>query len=246
MRRAVAAGVRPRTGLTPLKRLIQDEPERVEVGLGTSLFALALLGRHVGERAEHVPAACERLVAGERRAAEVGELGRRCGRRRERVCSALAWDEHVVGLYVAVDNAACVGMRERVAERHADLEHLLVAELVLGDKQRQSVALDQLGDQVEGVLVGARLIQRHDRRVRQPCGGERLASRALAVLLAGQRDALERDRPVELLVVSVPHDAETARAEALQQPVATEQQLARRSSRALVGDAACVALQAEF
>ena len=125
---------------------------------------------------------------------------------------------------------------ERTHERQPDLEDLLVGKPILGDQQSQGVALDQLGDQVESVVVGARLVQSHDRRVSQARGGERLACGSLAVLLGRQRDALDRDRAVEQLVVGAPHGAEPARAEALDQAVATEQQLVSML-RALVGDA---------
>jgi hypothetical protein len=53
----------------------------------------------------------------------------------------------------------------------------------------------------------------------------RLARGPLTVLLAGQRDALDRDRAVELLVVGTPDGPKPARAETLDQLVATEQQL---------------------
>ena len=59
------------------KRLVEHERERVEVGLLADLAALALLGSHVGERAEHVAGARQGVLAGEARAAEVGQLCRR-------------------------------------------------------------------------------------------------------------------------------------------------------------------------
>ncbi len=215
--------------------LIQDERERVEVGGGAHLVALALLGRHIGERAEHVSGAGQGVVPSEPGAPEVREL--RHGRRptaRGGVLDRVVRHEHVLGLDVAVDHALRMRVLERPHERQADLQDLLVGELILGDQPGKRLALDQLGDQVERILVRGRLVQPHDRRVREASRDERLAPRALTVLLAGQRDALERDRAVELLVVSAPHDAEPARAETLDQTVAVEQQLAAASG-ALVG-----------
>ena len=66
--------------------------------------------------------------------------------------------------------------------------------------------------------------------------GVRLARRPLAILLAGQRNALDRDGAIERFVVGTPNGAESARAEALEQAIAREQQLAA-SPRTLVGDA---------
>ncbi len=67
-------------------------------------------------------------------------------------------------------------------ERHADLEQLLVAERVLCDQLRERVALDELGYEIEGVVVDVGLMQRHDRRMREACGRERLTRGALAGL----------------------------------------------------------------
>ena len=43
-----------RDGVLPSPRLIEGEGERVDVGLGTGVVALGLLGRHVGERPDHL------------------------------------------------------------------------------------------------------------------------------------------------------------------------------------------------
>ena len=119
-------------------------------------------------------------------------------------------------------------------EREADLEQLLVGERVGGDQLREGVAVDQLGDQVEGVLRGARLVQDDDRRVRQARAGERLAARALAVdriPARPERDPLDRHFAVQQLVVGAPHHPEAAGAEAFEQPVAAEHQRLLRPAR---------------
>ena len=43
-----------------------------------------------------------------------------------------------------MDDSTRVRVRERAGEREADLERLLVAELVLGDQARERGALDEL------------------------------------------------------------------------------------------------------
>jgi len=88
----------------------------------------------------------------------------------------------------------------------------------------ERVAVNQLGDQVEGVVHGTRLVQRHDRRVRQSSARQRLARDALRVLSGRQRNALDGHVAAKLLVVCAPHDAKAARAEALAQAVAPEHQ----------------------
>ena len=166
-------------GVDAAERLIQHERERVEVGAGPNLVAVDLLGGHVGECAEHVPGARQRLLAGEQRAAEVGEL--RDGRRSRSALDAAraagigGRNQHVLRLDVAVDHPARVGVHERVGERDPDFEHLLVAERLGCDQLREGVAVHQLGDQVEGVVLGAGLVQGDDRGMREAGGGERLA-----------------------------------------------------------------------
>src|ERR1700722_2173250 len=207
--------------------LIQDERQRVQIGSGASLMPLALLRSHVGKRAEHVPGARQRVVPGQSGPAEIRELCRRRARAMSRrVLCSVAWHEHVLGLDVAVDHAARVRVLQRAQQRHANLEHLLVCQLVLGNQLRKRRSVDHLRDQVEGILVRAGLVQRHDRRVREPRRSVRLARGPLTVLLGGQRNTLDRDGTIKLLVVCTPHGAKATGAEALPQQVASEQQLA--------------------
>ncbi len=133
--------------------------------------------------------------------------------------------EHVLRLDVAVDHAARVRVLECARQRKADLEHLLVGERLLRDQLRERVALDQLGDQVEGAVVCARLVQRDDRRVREARRRERLAGRALTVAVRPQPNALDGHLAVQQLVVGAPDDAEAAAAELLEQSVAAEHEL---------------------
>jgi hypothetical protein len=222
--------------------LVQDERERVEIGGRTGLAPLALLGSHVGERAEHVARPRQDLATCEQRTAEVSELGggrqaaplrralRRLLRLRRIVC-----DQDVLRLDVTMDHSARVSVRERVGQREPDLDDLLVAQRVLLDQLRERVPLDQLGDQVEGVPVRARLVEGDDRRMRQAGGRVRLSHRTVALLHGGQRDSLESDRAAQLLVARTPDRAKAAHAQPLEQPIAPEHQLAA-SLRALVAD----------
>ena len=102
--------------------LVEHQRERVDVGgLGHAL-ALGLLGRHVGERADDVAGARERVADREVGDAEVGELGEAGAGR------GLGDDDHVLRLDVAVDDLLRVRVRERVAHRHADLGDVAVGQ----------------------------------------------------------------------------------------------------------------------
>ena len=59
----------------PRQRLVEHEREAVEVAALVDALAGGLLGSHVGERADDVAGAGERLVAGQVGDAEVGQLG---------------------------------------------------------------------------------------------------------------------------------------------------------------------------
>ena len=85
--------------------------------------------------------------------------------------------------------------------------------------------------QIERALLGARLVQRDDRRVREPRRGERLAGRAVAVDGRAEMYALDRDLAAQQLVVRAPDDAEAAAAELLEQAVAPEHELVGVGSR---------------
>ena len=89
-------------------------------------------------------------------------------------------DEHVLRLDVSVDDTARVGVGDRGGEGEADLEDLLVGELVRADQRRERVAVDELGDEVEVLARRARLVQRDDRGMGQAGGGERLTLCPLA------------------------------------------------------------------
>ena len=108
-------GRRPRADrVHARKRLVERDPEAVEVAAVVDPLALGLLGRHVGERAHDIAGARERLVPGEVRDAEVRELGHAGG------SAGRIGDQHVLGLDVAVHDAALVRVLERAAQREPD------------------------------------------------------------------------------------------------------------------------------
>ena len=86
---------------------------------------------------------------------------------------------------------------------------------------RERSAPNQLGDQVDVVVVGRQLVDADDAGVVQPRGGTRLARDPLT-LAALARDHLHGDLALQLLVPRQPHDAEPAGAQAALHPVAAD------------------------
>ena len=159
-------------------------------------------------------------MVGHPRDPEVGQLGGA----EDALVRARADD--VRRLDVAVDDAALVGVGERGAQRRADPQHVAVRQLAVAQQVGERRPLDELGDEVDGVLVAAGLVQRDDARVRQPRGGQRLAL-AAAVGVVADGDPLDGDVALEVLVAGAVDDAHPARAEPRAEPVAAEDDLAR-------------------
>ena len=214
-RRSVAAGLPARTGLTPARRLVEDEPERVEVAALVDALARRLLRGHVGERAHDVARARERLVAGEVGDAEVGQLGRAVGRARA------VGDHHVLRLDVAVDDAALVGVLERVGEREPDPQHVAVGDLAGGLELRQRAAAHELGDEEARAVLLAGVEDGDDPGVVEAGDGVGLAAGAVVGAAVGG-DRLDRHGAPEALVARLVDRAEAARADARTQSVAPQ------------------------
>ena len=170
-----------------------------------------LLGAHVGERAHRGSGACERDV-GHLGDAEVHDLRR-----------AFTVDHHVGRLHVPVDDPQPVGGLETSGELQRDVQgfgdlHRAAAEtllqgltLVIGHRQERP--------------AGLRLAHLQDRAdvgmVQSGCGTglhhESLSSTRVTRQVRGQE--LQGDRTVETGVDRLVHDAHTASAEVLDEPV---------------------------
>ena len=122
-----------------------------------------------------------------------------------------------------MDHAALVGVGERVGQRQPDPQHVAVRQLAGGLELREGAAFDQLGDEVAGVVLLARIEQRDDRVVVEPRDRPRLALRAFRRRAAG-RDHLDRDRSAEALVARGIDRAEAAGAEPRAEAVAAHGQ----------------------
>ena len=136
-------GVAPAHRVDARQRLVEHEPQRVDVGGALQALAARLLGGHVGERPHDVAGARQHVAVGHPRDPEVREL------RDAAALLGLVGADDVRGLDVAVDDAARVGVLERVAERHADAQHVAVRQLALAQELRERAPADELGDEVQ-------------------------------------------------------------------------------------------------
>ena len=188
-----------------------------------------LLGCHVLEGADDIAGARQRQLVGEARDAEVGQL------RRHITVGGTLEDDHVLGLDVAVHDAAFVGVIEGVGEHRADREQAAVAEPARAVVRRERAPLDQLGDEVVRAVLLAGVEQRHDRRVLEPGGGASLPlhPRARERVLAAERHALDGDAPRPPAVLGDPDRPVPAGSDLLEQPVAAEHEVRLRVGEAV-------------
>ena len=137
------------------EHLVEEGPERIEVGLRPCRLAERLLGGQIGDRADQRAAADPGSGLG-RGQAEVAK---------SRV--AVVVDPHVCGLQVAVNDAAGVGVLERAGDVGGDLDRPSHLEAPAGRREQASdvatrhVAADDEG--IAGVLT--RVEDRDDLRV---------------------------------------------------------------------------------
>ena len=122
------------------------------------------------------------------REAEVEELG------------ALRGDHDVARLHVPMDDAALVGVGERVGHLHRIAKDVCFRKPPLAQNRRKRPALDELHHHDVEVLVAAGVVQ--DGNVRMGQGGERpdlrldaLPDRGAVERLGAQRLDRDRDRP---------------------------------------------------
>jgi hypothetical protein len=196
--------------------LVEDQAQRVEVGLRRRRPAVELLGCHVGRRAHHLGGAA---VLRPHREAEVGDAR-----------AAFAIDHHVRGLEIAMDDTAIV----RRGEPGAELARHLVG---LGPRQsadalqerREVFAVDILHRQEELAAHLADVVDAADVGVRDLARVPHLAAEALehvGPLGECSAEELERHRLRELEVVGAVDLAHAAAAEEPDHPVASGEHLA--------------------
>ena len=189
----------------------------VDVTLRAGVGTLVPLGSHVGKAAGD-GAGARQVGAGGGGDAEVTE-------ERLQLAAALA-QQHVGGLDVAVHDPDGVGVAEPFDHLGQDAggQRRWEAALAL-DHAVQVAALDQLGDEVEHLVVLAVVVDPHDAR-RLEAGQDRglVLEAGPEVVVAGQvRDhELDRDLAVEGGVVGLVDHAHAALAELAQESVTAE------------------------
>ena len=225
--------------------LVDHRAERPLVRTRTDLSRGELLGRHVHRRAhprtgagEHAGAG-RRVVAGRELRSRVDPGEPEIGDPR----AAVAADEDVVGLDVAMDDARGVCGREPAPGVDQAVEDLGERPLVAADPRREVAALDELHREEHGVLVRSDVEHRHDVRMRQAREHARLSHHSLTSLraeLAGvEAQELHRDPAMQLGVGCRVDHAHPAGAEPLAEDVAADPRafLQRRgpAGRAIAG-----------
>ena len=138
--RAVCAGVSRRHGVGARPALVQAEGERVDVGGLAHALAFGLLGRHVGERPDHLAGGGQRVAAVERGDPEVHQLGAAPG-------AGVDLHDHVLRLHVTVDHAAGVGVGQRIADVRPEPRYLPIREIAAFGELGEGGAVHQLADQ---------------------------------------------------------------------------------------------------
>ena len=160
------------------QRLVQDQAEAVDVGRGGRRRAPRLLRAEVVDRAERRARDGALGVGGQPGDPEVGDHR-----------PAVAGEQDVAGLHVAMDDPADVGDAERAGDVEADPGGLGRFEAAGPPQPRGEVlAFDELHDQERLAVVGAGLEAGDDVRVAEDGRGERLAPEA-------HRDVGVLDRP---------------------------------------------------
>ena len=149
--------------------VVEQRPERVDVGAAVERVALRLLGRDVVAGSEHPPGIRQRRRVVDARDAEVGQLG-----------VAVRGQQHVVRLDVAMDHAALVGVRERRGHLDGDRERLRDRQGALQrDALVQVAPVDELADDERAPVGLAAVDDRDDARVREQRERARLALEAV-------------------------------------------------------------------
>ena len=157
----------------PGQHLVEDDAQRVDVGPVIDLQRpLHLLRGHVVQRAHHLPRPGQREVAGvaaqQLGQAEVGDLH-----------AALAVQQDVLRLDVAVDDALLVGVLQGVADLRHDPQRLLRLQVAVAQQLPQVDAVHVLHDEVVEAAGLAEIVDGDDVGMAEPGQGAGLAVEAL-------------------------------------------------------------------
>jgi hypothetical protein len=202
----------------PGEKLVQDDPDRVDVGALVDGRAARLLRREVLRRPDDRPS-FGHLARRRSRDAEVRDLEARVA-----VAGAVLHPQDVVGLDVAMDDPAAVCEADGAEDLARDLDRRRDGKGALGDDPvLQAPALQVLHRDVVGTLGLAPVVDGDDVRVGQARRVLGLAPEALDELVVARVPLvqdLDRHAPPELLVLGEVDVGHPARAELAQDAVA--------------------------
>ena len=201
---------------TPRQHFIHHNAQRVQIGACIDVCALRLLRRDIMHRPQRLTR--ERILRGrDLRDAEIGDLH-----------AAVLEDHDVVGLNVAVDDAAAVRVLQRLGDLRGKMQRLAPTQLpLLLHILLERDALDELHDDVVDVVRVRHIVNAHDIRVRQHRHRLRLRVEAAAELLVLKQlflQDLDGNEAVEAVASRLVYHRHAARADQLQDLIAIIQQ----------------------
>ncbi len=192
----------------PRDHLVERHAERPDVGPVIDPPAARLLRRHVGHRADRRALSRSARLTGERRQAEVEDLG-----------PAVLCDEDVGGLDVAVDDAPAVRLGEAPCDPEPELRDVGELERTPLHPFLECLALVAgHGDEEPAVVRLVDVVDGADVRVIERRRGARLLDEALLGVLVPRQlggEELEGDGPLEAGVLGAVHDTHAALTELL-------------------------------
>ena len=177
------AGERTRAG----QHLAQDHAEAEDVGAMVRLFPANLFGRHVADRPHHDPGGGQGLSGLQFRTCGVRALDPQLGETKvEDLQPTVRCHEDVVGLEVAVDDAAVVRRGETLRDLLGVVEGLANPRRAVSQDRAQLFAFEQFGDDVGRAAMRSDVVDGENVRVIESRSGSRLLFEAgEAVSIAG-------------------------------------------------------------
>jgi hypothetical protein len=197
----------------PGEQLLHHDAQRVEVRARVHVGAEELLRRHVLRRAEHLARLREARVRADLREAEIQDLG-------DLLVLVLAHHEHVVGLEIAVHDAALVRVRQALRDVAREHDGARLAQAPLAREHvGEALAVHVLHGDVEQALGRlAEVEHAHDVAVREQAGRLGLALEAGAAARVEREIAVEdlhREEARDAHVRGAVHLAHAARGDAV-------------------------------
>ena len=211
------------------EHLVEDAPERVDVGPEVHPEPAGLLGGEVGRRPDEKAVAGERKIPVTRAANRLGET--EVGH----VDPALRVDQDVGRLDVPVDDSLLPGGLERVDDLREDRHGLRERKRAFAaEPVGEGLALHQLHDEVGAPVGLPERVQADDPRVLHACQGPGFAEKPRLPLASTREPVpheLDRDPPPQRDVLGEEDRPHPPFAEESENPVARDRRVALRRGR---------------